>query len=176
MGVDREGFSDAANWQIPRELPDLRRVGIVALDTETNDEGLRADRGSSWPWGDGYVCGISTAWREGEEIHAGYISLRHPASENHDRDDVIRWMRDTIGAGVKFITMNGIYDWGWIGKDLGVAIPPPEQIEEAGAAAALVDENLPKYSLEALCQTYGLPGKNVAAARGDRGRRAQSRT
>ena len=35
MGVDREDFSDAANWQIPRELPDLRRVGIVALDTET---------------------------------------------------------------------------------------------------------------------------------------------
>ena len=30
------------NWQIPRELPDLRRVGIVALDTETRDEGLRA--------------------------------------------------------------------------------------------------------------------------------------
>ena len=46
-------------WQTPRELPDLRRVGIVALDTETRDAGLRADRGSSWPWRDGYVCGIS---------------------------------------------------------------------------------------------------------------------
>jgi hypothetical protein len=34
------------NWQIPRELPDLRRVGIIALDTETRDEGLQADRGS----------------------------------------------------------------------------------------------------------------------------------
>ena len=41
MGVDREDFSGAANWQTPRELPDLRRVGIVALDTETrDDEGL----------------------------------------------------------------------------------------------------------------------------------------
>ena len=39
----------AGNWLTPRELPDLRRVGIVALDTETNDEGLRAGRGSSWP-------------------------------------------------------------------------------------------------------------------------------
>ena len=47
MGVGRKDFSDAANWQTPRELPDLRRVGIVAIDTETNDEGLRADRGSS---------------------------------------------------------------------------------------------------------------------------------
>lgn len=34
MGVDREDFSDAAT---PQELPDLRRVGIVALDAETND-------------------------------------------------------------------------------------------------------------------------------------------
>ena len=65
MGVDREDFSDAANWQTPQELPDLRRVGIVALDTETQDEGLRADRGSSWPWRDGHVCGISVAWRDG---------------------------------------------------------------------------------------------------------------
>jgi hypothetical protein len=40
MGVDREDFSDTANWQTPQELPDLRRVGIVALDTETRDEGL----------------------------------------------------------------------------------------------------------------------------------------
>jgi DNA polymerase I-like protein with 3'-5' exonuclease and polymerase domains/RecA-family ATPase len=150
------------NWQTPQKLPDLRRVGIVALDIETRDNGLHAGRGSAWPWGDGYVCGISIAWREGDEIHASYISLRHPASENYDRDDVIRWLRDTIAAGVKFTTMNGIYDWGWIGSDLGVAIPPPEQIEEAGAAAALVDENLPKYSLDALCQTYGLPGKDMA--------------
>ena len=35
MGVDRKDFSDTANWQTPQELPDLRRVGIVALDTET---------------------------------------------------------------------------------------------------------------------------------------------
>jgi len=63
MGVDREDFSDAANWQTPRELPDLRRVGIAALDTEENDEGLRADRGSGWPWRGGHVAGISVAWR-----------------------------------------------------------------------------------------------------------------
>ena len=39
MGVGREDFSDTANWQIPRELPDLRRVGIVALDTEDERRG-----------------------------------------------------------------------------------------------------------------------------------------
>ena len=74
MGVDREDFSDAANWQTPQELPDLRRVGIIALDTETNDEGLRADRGSAWPWRGGYVCGISVAWRDDGEHSRATIS------------------------------------------------------------------------------------------------------
>ena len=69
------------NWQIPRELPDLRRVGIVALDTETNDEGLRADRGSAWPWRGGHVCGISVAWRADGEMHAIYI----PAAPSRHR-------------------------------------------------------------------------------------------
>ena len=40
MSVDREDFSDAANWQTPQALPDLCSVGIVALDTETRDEGV----------------------------------------------------------------------------------------------------------------------------------------
>ena len=155
----------AGNWLTPQELPDLRRVGIVALDTETRDEGVARQARFQLGVGDGHVCGVSIAWRAGSEIRAGYVSLRHPASENHDRDDVIHWLRDTIAAGVKFTTMNGIYDWGWIGSDLGVAIPPPEQIEEAGAAAALVDENLPKYSLDALCQHYGLPSKDMAPLR-----------
>ena len=31
------------DWQPPAELPDLRRVGIIALDTETKDGGLRAE-------------------------------------------------------------------------------------------------------------------------------------
>ena len=33
------------NWQTPQELPDRRRVDTIAIDTETNDAGLRADRG-----------------------------------------------------------------------------------------------------------------------------------
>jgi hypothetical protein len=44
-----------------KALPDLRRAGIVALDTETNDERLRADMGSGWPFKAGYICGVSVA-------------------------------------------------------------------------------------------------------------------
>jgi len=66
------------HWRSPSELPDLRRVDLIALDTETRDDGLLADRGSAWPWRSGYICGISVAWRAGGEIRAHYFPIRQP--------------------------------------------------------------------------------------------------
>ena len=152
----------SSGWQIPKALPDLRRVDIVALDTETNDEGLRADRGSAWPWRGGYICGISVAWRDDGDIRGNYFPLRHPDSQNFDRENVARWLKDHIAAGVKFTTQNGLYDWGWLRADLGVAMPPSDQLEEIGALATLIDENRFNYSLDALCDWRGLPGKDTA--------------
>ena len=102
------------HWQPPAELPDLRRVGIIALDTETKDGGLLADRGSGWPFGDGYICGICVAYRADGEIRAHYFPLRHPDSQNFDREQVFRWLRDHVDSGVHIITQNG-------GLRLGVA-------------------------------------------------------
>lgn len=65
-------------WHIPPELPDLRRAGLISIDTETKDAGLQADRGSSWPWRDGHVCGISVAWRAEGDMRAVYIPLVIP--------------------------------------------------------------------------------------------------
>ena len=162
MGVDRKDFSDAANWQTPQELPDLRRVGIVALDTETRDEGLRADRGSAWPWRGGHVAGISVAWRADGEMHAIYIPLRHPDTDNFDPDRVYRWLKDLVASDVRIVTHNGIYDFGWLRAEGGVVMPPSDRLEETGALATMIDENQFSYSLEALCARYGLPGKDEA--------------
>lgn len=72
-------------WQPPTELPDLRRAGIIALDTETKDDGLADDRGAAWPWKGGYICGVSVAWREGEKLCSRYFPLRHPDSANFNQ-------------------------------------------------------------------------------------------
>ena len=165
MGVDRKDFSDASNWQIPQELPDLRRVGIVALDTETNDEGLRADRGSAWPWRGGHVAGISVAWRADGEMHAIYIPLRHPDTDNFDPDRVYRWLKDLVASDVRIVTHNGIYDFGWLRAEGGVVMPPSDRLEETGALATMIDENQFSYSLDSLCGRYGLPGKDEALLR-----------
>ena len=151
-------------WTAPTELPDLRHAdnNLVALDTEENEQGLRADRGSSWPWHGGWVCSLSVAWREGGEIRAVYLPIRHPDSISFDPATVARWLKDHIVAGVRFATLNAPFDWGWLGTDFGVTMPPSSQLEEVGVLAALVDENQLKYSLDELCQRYNLPGKDTA--------------
>ena len=162
----------ANDWHRPSELPDLRRVGIIALDTETNDEGLRADRGSAWPWRGGYVCGISVAWRDDSGIRGNYFPLRHPNSENFERENVTRWLKDHIAAGVRIVTQNGLYDWGWLRADLGIAMPPSEQLEEIGALATLIDENRFSYRLDASVRVARTARqRHDAVGRGGEGRR-----
>src|SRR5262245_539716 len=149
-------------WLPPSELPDLRRVGIIALDSETNDEGLRADHGPGWPWHGGYVCGISVAYRANNVIRSHYFSIRHPDSQNFDRDQIARWLKDHVAANLRFITKNGLYDWGSLWADLGIEMPPAERLEEIDALATMVDENRLKYSLDSLCAWRGFPGKDEA--------------
>ena len=150
----------SADWAPPSDLPDLRHVDVLAIDTETKDDGLRAKRGPGWPWHDGYVVGISLAWRAEGTIRSIYIPLRHPDSQNFDRERIIRWLRNLIASGVKLVTKNGLYDWGSLWADLGIEMPPAEQLEEIDALATMVDENRYKYSLDALCAWRGFPGKD----------------
>ena len=153
------------DWQPPSELPDLRRVGIIALDTETRDGGLFADRGSAWPWGDGYICGVSVAWRDENDIRTIYVPVRHTDSANFDREQVIRWLRDLFASDVRIVTHNGLYDYGWLYADLRLNMPASERLEETGALATIVDENRPSYKLTALCAWRGLPGKDETLLR-----------
>jgi DNA polymerase I-like protein with 3'-5' exonuclease and polymerase domains len=149
-----------SDWRAPKELPDLRRLDVIALDTETKDDRLRADMGSGWPFSQGYICGVSVAYSDGGAIRALYIPIRHPDSDNFDRGQVFAWLKDLIASDVRIVTQNGLYDWGWLRTDGGILTPPSERLEEIGALATLVDENRYQYSLEALCAWRGLPGKN----------------
>jgi len=138
------------DWQTPTELPDLHRAGIIALDTETRDEEL-TKRGSGWPFGDGYICGVSIAYRADGKIRAHYFPVRHPDSQNFDPAQVFAWVKDLTASGVRIITQNGLYDWGWLRSDGGILMPPSKHLEEIGALATIVDENRYTYSLDALC-------------------------
>ena len=103
-----------SEWQRPAILPDLRRVGRIAIDLETRDDGLLADRGSSWPWGGGHICGVSVAYRAEGAIRAHYFPVRHPDSENFDRAQVIAWLRDLIASDVPKLVERGAAEWDYL--------------------------------------------------------------
>jgi DNA polymerase I-like protein with 3'-5' exonuclease and polymerase domains len=149
------------SWQPPAELPDLRRAGIIALDTETKDDWLAIGLGSGWPFSAGFICGISVAWHEGESIRSQYFPLRHPDTANFDPAQVFKWLSDLVASDVRIVTQNGLYDWGWLRTDAGILMPQAERLEEIGALATLIDENRYAYGLDALCAWRGLPGKDM---------------
>lgn len=152
-----------SDWHPLVDLPDLRRAGVIALDTETKDDRLRADKGSGWPTHEGYICGVSVAYRADGEIRAHYFPIRHPDSTNLDVAQVFAWLHDLLASDVRIVMQNGLYDFGWLRAEADIRMPPAERLEEIGALATLVDENRYKYGLDALCTWRGLPGKDETA-------------
>src|SRR5262249_19487509 len=99
LGADME-----TDWYVPSELPDLRRVGLLAIDSEERDGGLATERGSGWPWGDGHVCGISVAYHGDGQVHGLYVPMRHPDTQNFAPEQVYAWLKDHVASDLRFIT------------------------------------------------------------------------
>ena len=149
-----------SKWVRPTELPSLRGVQEIGLDTETVDEGLSHKRGPGWAFRHGHVAGVGVAWREGNRIERIYVPVKHPDTENFDREQVARWITD-ITKNKRVVMFNAGYDIGWLKADLGVPIPPV--IDDASCAAFLIDENREDLSLDGVCAWRGVQGKDFAA-------------
>jgi DNA polymerase I-like protein with 3'-5' exonuclease and polymerase domains len=158
-GMQLPVITPDSDWEPPTSLPDLRRVGRVAMDLENRDDGLADSAGSGWATGRGYISGMSCAWDGG----SFFVPIRHPDTECMDGEVVQRWMRDHINAGVRFITHHGSHDWGWIGTEWKLS--PPVLLDDTEGAAMSVDENRLSYSLDDLCRWRGVPGKDEDALR-----------
>lgn len=146
-------------WLPPASLPDLRGEQVIALDTETKDEGLAASRGPAWPTGGGWVCGVSLAWAGGSI----YLPVRHPDTDCMDHAVVGAYLRELLASDSAFVFQNASYDLGWLRREWGIL--PPRRIEDTTAMAVFIDENRPAYNLSALCRWQGLDAKDEALLR-----------
>lgn len=155
-GIQEPLFTPESDWHPPAELPDLRQCKYIALDRETKDDGLARGRGPGWPYRAGHIAGCSVAWPGG----SFYAPLRHPDTENIDIARWVEWEKDHTKAGVHFICHNVSYDHSWGNMDLGLDLPPGEQIECTNARAVLIDESALSHGLDNLCKAIGLPGKD----------------
>jgi DNA polymerase I-like protein with 3'-5' exonuclease and polymerase domains len=151
-----------SDWVRPTELPDITRVGEIALDTENKDDGIQNKVGPGWATGQGYVAGVGVAWRTGNEIQRIYVPVRHPETDNFPKDNVARWVTD-ITRKNRVVLFNAGYDIGWLHADLGVPVPPV--VDDASCAAFLVDENREDLSLDGVCAWRGVEGKDLRALR-----------
>lgn len=157
-------FLPDSGWTPPTELPDLRKMRDVAIDSETKDDGLASGRGPGWAYKAGHIAGIGAAWRQGGELCSFYAPLRHPETVCFAPDQLRRWLEDHFRTpGIRFVFQNAPYDLGWFRAELGVL--PPELIDDTNAAAVMVDENKLSYKLDRLCREYGVPGKDEALLR-----------
>lgn len=139
-----------SDWEPPTELPDLRRVPIMAQDLECKDEGLARNIGPGWPYRLGYVCGVAYA----VDGRQGYIPLR--GEKAFEKDSVARWLKDH--NHVPTIFHNAPFDCGWRLTDLGV--PPPDEVHDTQCMTVMLDENRLTYNLDDVCEAYGIPGKD----------------
>src|SRR5690242_8345450 len=159
-GNQRPLFLPHSNWK-PQELPDLRRVKELGLDTETRDEGLQGGRGPGWVYRAGHIAGFSIAWgAEGQEQKA-YFPIAHQDSPNIDREHARQWLRDH--RHLRWIMQNAPYDLGWLRAEFG--IEPPEQIDDTTAMSVMLDENQLSYNLDAIAERCGVPGKDETLLR-----------
>lgn len=160
-----------SDWEVPTELPDLSRVGLVAIDTETRDLGLETGRGPGWVYRSGHVAGFSVAWFAGNDVRSIYVPLRHPDTSNFDPVVARKWLAHVFAKNsVTFCNVG--YDLGWIQSDLGIPPPAHAQIHDIGCMAMMIDENrrgergrAGAYSLDAIAAWCGVEGKDEAALR-----------
>jgi len=147
---------------VPLQLHDLP-AGVLALDTETSDPGISRGVGSSWPLGEGFVCGVSIV---GPGVSL-YASFRHAAGNNVDEALFWRWLRvQAAREDITFVMANSPYDIGWTTRHGVVFLNNPVDVQ---AMAYVLDEHRRSYSLANLGQDFLGEDKSsaqlVAAAR-----------
>lgn len=144
-----------SDWVVPTELPDLRGSGVIAVDTETKDDGLKYDRGPGWALGMSHIVGISVA----SKVGSVYIPLRHPDSNNFDHSQVERWIVDHVSSGEEIVFQNAPYDLGTLGSEFK-SFRLPDRLHDTNGMAFLIDEQRLTYNLDALCRWQGVPSKD----------------
>ena len=153
-------FEPPSNWQpYVGQLPKLHGLE-VAIDTETRDAGLESDRGPGWFNNNGWLCGVSVAYKMYGSIQKFYLPVRHPNTECWDLSTVIAWIDDVMSDNT-IIFHNAGYDMGWF-RASGSKVWP-RRMHDTFVQAVMIEENHRAYNLDECCRRAGVKGKNEAA-------------
>lgn len=143
-----------SDWRPPKEFPNLSGAKVIGLDTETKDEHL-IESGPGWARNDGHIVGVSLATEDG---HSWYFPMRHEMQKeyNLDPENVLAYLKDTLGTNIPKVGANIGYDIGWLRQE-GVDVKGLAY--DVQFAEALLDDTSNDYSLEAISDKYLGTGK-----------------
>lgn len=151
-------FEPESDWKEPTSLPKIPRGSIIAVDTETRDNGITDGRGAGWVFRDGHVAGFSVAWMHESGSGSTYVPLRHPDSQNMDEGEAYGWLQHQMDTSKQIVMHNASYDLGWLGTMDVTA--DPDKVDDTQYMGCMIDENRLSYSLDNLCRWRGVSGKD----------------
>ena len=156
------------------DLPTDWGRGRVGLDTETRDDHLTT-MGPGVRRG-GFIAGISFAIEDGPGF---YLPMRHGDGGNLDPQQVLRYVRDMAKKFPGSLCGANLgYDLDFLAEE-GVEFPEVEWFRDVQVADPLINELHMSYSLAAISERRGIPGKDegllmeALAAYGYKGRSAK---
>lgn len=141
-------------------LPDWSSAKRVAIDVETKDIhiktlGIGVRRG-------GYITGYSFAIEDGPKH---YLPVRHAGGDNLDAIQVRRYLRAQAEKFKgDFVGANLAYDMDYMLSE-GIDWKHVRYWRDVQVAAPLINELHDRFSLQHICERYGLPGKDEAVLR-----------
>jgi len=141
-------------WLPPKEFPNLSAAKLIGFDTETFDPEL-ITHGAGWARGVGHMIGASISTEDG---HSWYFPFGHEIQPelNMDKEQVIRFLKDTLKDERPKVGANLQYDVGWCNQE---GIEVNGQLYDVQYAEGLLNEWSRDYSLEGLAQHYLDEGK-----------------
>lgn len=132
----------------------------VCLDVECRDDKL-TKLGPGTRRG-GYMVGIGMAIEDGP---SHYYPIAHQGGDNLDQEAVLRYFQDQLSTFDGCIVgANLSYDLDYM-MHAGLKFPRVKRYLDVCVAEPLLDELQDRYSLEAIAQRRGLPGKDETLLR-----------
>jgi len=137
------------------DLPTSWGTGRVGIDTETRDE-LLTTMGPGVRRG-AYIAGVSFAIEDGPSF---YLPMRHGGGGNMDPVQVQRYLADMAkGFTGQVCGANLGYDLDFLAEE-GIEFKEAQWFRDVQVADPLINELHMSYSLEAIAQRAGIPGKD----------------
>lgn len=151
------------DWKPPAisELPSWANAKRICIDIESKDPDLKAlGPGNFRP--DSYTVGIGFAIEDGPSY---YLPIRHGGGDNLDVNHTLRYIRDQARNFKGVVTGANLgYDLGFLGKD-DIEFGPDVVYRDVINNAVLIYELYDRYSLDAILEREGLPGKDETVLR-----------